>query len=142
MKNTLYIILLLTGFMFSYSQSNKEKEIVDIIKVYRKLAEKGNKSPEMVKRIADSYFFIANYVEAAKWYEELFKTRIVVSDPEYYYRYSQSLRSLGKYEQADQYLVRYYQERKEAEPDVNSYLDVIEANSGRYDGHLVTNQYR
>jgi len=133
MKNKLYIILLLTGFMFSYSQSDKEKEIVDIIKVYRKLAEKGNKSPEMVKRIADSYFFIANYVEAAKWYEELFKTRIVVSDPEYYYRYSQSLRSLGKYEQADQYLVRYYQERKEAEPDVNSYLDVIEANSGRYE---------
>jgi len=133
MKNTLYIILLLAGYMLSYAQSPKEKEIVDIIKVYRKLAERGHKSPEMVKRIADSYFFIANYVEAVKWYEELFKIQVVVNDPEYYYRYSLSLKSMEKYEQADQYLVWYYQERKEAQPDVNSYLDIIEANSGRYE---------
>lgn len=109
---------------------------VDAIKTYERLAEKGYKSEELYKKLADSYYFNSDFEKAAKWYDELFKT---TSTPEaiYYYRYAQSLKSKGQNDKADKvmkdfYVVNNKDSRGELYKENSNYRDQIKANSGRY----------
>jgi outer membrane protein OmpA-like peptidoglycan-associated protein len=147
MKN--YILLCLTiisAFSFnSYSQQSKVNSgdkkynnyaYVDAIKAYEKAASKGYKSEEMFKKLGNSYYFNSEFDGAAKWYGELFSMDTNV-EPEYYYRYAQSLKSTGQLDKAnkilDEFNVKYKGDNrgKLYKEDVN-YLDQIKANSGRY----------
>lgn len=72
----------------------------DAIVSFEKAIEKGYKSPVIYTELADSYYFNANYQAAAKWYQLLFlKPKNIL--PVHYFRYAQSLKSIGKKEQAD-----------------------------------------
>lgn len=147
MKN--YILLCLTiisAFSFnSYSQQSKVNSgdkkynnyaYVDAIKTYEKVASKGYKSEEMFKKLGNSYYFNSQFDGAAKWYGELFAMNTNV-EPEYYYRYAQSLKSTGQLDKAnkilDEFNIKYKGDNrgKLYKEDVN-YLDQIKANSGRY----------
>ncbi|RKR11962.1 WD40 repeat protein [Flavobacterium sp. 90] len=147
MKN--YILLCLTiisAFSFkSYSQQSKVNSgdkkynnyaYVDAIKTYEKVASKGYKSEEMFKKLGNSYYFNSEFDGAAKWYGELFSMDTNV-EPEYYYRYAQSLKSTGQLDKAnkilDEFNIKYKGDNrgKLYKEDVN-YLDQIKANSGRY----------
>ncbi len=147
MKN--YILLCLTiisAFSFnSYSQQSKVNSgdkkynnyaYVDAIKTYEKVASKGYKSEEMFKKLGNSYYFNSEFDGAAKWYGELFAMNTNV-EPEYYYRYAQSLKSTGQLDKAnkilDEFNIKYKGDNrgKLYKEDVN-YLDQIKANSGRY----------
>jgi len=147
MKN--YILLCLTiisAFSFkSYSQQAKVNSgdkkynnyaYVDAIKTYEKVASKGYKSEEMFKKLGNSYYFNSEFDGAAKWYGELFAMNTNV-EPEYYYRYAQSLKSTGQLDKAnkilDEFNIKYKGDirGKLYKEDVN-YLDQIKANSGRY----------
>ncbi|MFK7115730.1 flagellar motor protein MotB, partial [Flavobacterium oreochromis] len=45
---------------------------VDAIDTYLKVAQKGYKSKELFQRLGDSYYYNAKFIEANKWYTELF----------------------------------------------------------------------
>ncbi|WP_281225262.1 tetratricopeptide repeat protein [Flavobacterium aquiphilum] len=81
---------------------------IDIIKTYERVSDKGFESVDMLKKVADSYFFSDELEKAEKCYTKLFN---LTSDlpPEYYYRYSISLRAMGKKEQADEFLKKFNQ---------------------------------
>ena len=147
MKN--YILLYVTivsVFSFNlYSQKTKlavaDKKYdnyayVDAIKTYERVANKGYKSEEMFKKLGNAYYFNAELDKAAKWYDELFAMTADL-EPEYYYRYAQSLRSVGKNDKANEMMQKFNKVSgndgrvKLFEKNVN-YLEVIKANSGRY----------
>ena len=120
-----------------YADGKYEKyAYIDAIKTYERLVEKGYSSPELFKRLANSYYFNARLEEAGKWYGELFKLRDGIS-AEYYYRYSQCLKSIGDYKKADEMLVSFHAMAKEDARgqlfvEEQNYLESIAKNSGRY----------
>ena len=109
---------------------------IDAIKTYERVAEKGYKSEDMFKKLGNSYYFNSDFDGAAKWYGELFAMNTAV-EPEYYYRYAQSLKSTGQIDKANKILGEFNAKFKNDnrgklyKEDVN-YLDEIKANSGRY----------
>lgn len=124
------------------TESYDEYSYVDARELYLNLAEKGVKTEELFSKLGDSYYFTAEYTEAAKWYEKLFSDEVVLKpgksiDAEYYFRYAQSLKSIGKYGPADAQMEKFYNLRSNDsrasrfKKDRN-YLEEIEKNSGRY----------
>lgn len=74
---------------------------VNPLKTYERVIEKGYKSAEMLKKIGNAYYFNKELDKAAKWYGELF-TMTTDLEPEYYFRYAQSLKSINKINEADE----------------------------------------
>ncbi|MDR7372281.1 OmpA family protein [Flavobacterium aquidurense] len=147
MKNCILLCLIIVNvFSFgSYAQQSKidsgDKKYenyayIDAIKTYEKVANKGYKSEDMFKKLGNAYYFNSDFEGAAKWYGELFAMNNAV-EPEYYYRYAQSLKSTGQIDKANRLLGEFNAKNKTDnraklyEADVN-YLDQIKANSGRY----------
>jgi outer membrane protein OmpA-like peptidoglycan-associated protein/tetratricopeptide (TPR) repeat protein len=101
---TLSLILLLTA---SYGQSKfTEKadklfdsyQYVDAIGEYLKLQKNKGANEYVYTKLADSYYNVFNMVEASKWYAKAVERQ---ATPETHYRYAQSLKTLGKYEEAN-----------------------------------------
>ncbi len=146
-NNILFCITLIIAFSFNvYPQKEKVKiadkkydnyAYIDAIKTYEKVAEKGYKSADMFKKLGNSYYFNAELEQAAKWYGELFAVYTTDLEPEYYFRYAQSLRSIGQNDKANELLELFNQKSGNDSrgrlfmKNVN-YLDAIKANSGRY----------
>jgi outer membrane protein OmpA-like peptidoglycan-associated protein/tetratricopeptide (TPR) repeat protein len=147
MKNKVILFITFLSVLCSAGQAqntkvkkaNKEYDkfaYIDATKTYERIAEKGYKSADLFQKLANAYYFNANLEKAAKWYGELFAMNEEVA-PEYYYRYAQSLKSIGEYAKADQMLVLF--NKKSSEDlrgkifnDKQNYMDIIKANSGRY----------
>jgi outer membrane protein OmpA-like peptidoglycan-associated protein len=147
MKNYIFLYFtLIAVFSFdSYAQQSKvaagDKKYdnyayIDAIKTYERVAEKGYKSEDMFKKLGNSYYFNSEFDGAAKWYSELFAMNTSL-EPEYYYRYAQSLKSTGQTDKANKILAEFNAKFKNDDrgklykENVN-YLDQIKANSGRY----------
>ena len=79
---------------------------IDAIKTYERIAKKGYKSEEMFKKLGNSYYFNAELELAGKWYDELFSMTQDV-EPEYFYRYSHTLKVTGHYAKADEMLLKF-----------------------------------
>lgn len=110
---------------------------IDAIKTYERVARKGYKSEDMFKKLGNAYYFNSDFEGAAKWYGELFAMN-PSPEPEFYYRYAQSLKATGQTAQANKILDEFNSKHKDDnrgrlyKENIN-YLDKIKANSGRYD---------
>ena len=106
------------------------------IDIYKKVLDKGFSSPDLLKRLGNSYYFNADYKEAAEIYKELIEKYDSVVTPDYVFRYAQSLKTEGEYKTADEMMVKFSQMAKESAIGLDfeeDYLSKIEKNSGRYD---------
>jgi outer membrane protein OmpA-like peptidoglycan-associated protein/tetratricopeptide (TPR) repeat protein len=141
----LYYLIALFFFVQGFGQKAKlayaDKKYdsyayVDAIKTYEEVAKKGYKDEKMFQRLGNAYYFNANLTEASKWYEELFIMN-PEQEAEYYYRFSQCLKSLGDYVRADKMLDQFNQKsgndkRAKLYVDHKNYIEEIKANSGRF----------
>lgn len=100
-----YIVLFaLSGF--SQEQVEKghkqfhELAYSDAIISLENAVENGFGNARIYQELADSYYFNANYKASAKWYQLYFK-KPNNPLPLYYFRYAQSLKSIGKLEKAE-----------------------------------------
>ncbi|MBE8723374.1 OmpA family protein [Flavobacterium hungaricum] len=145
-KKILYTIFLSFFFFSGIAQKallkKAEKEYnnyayADAIAIYEKLASKGYEDEKMFQRLGNAYYFNAELIQAAGWYQKLFAVN-AQQTPEYYYRYAQSLKTLGDYKKADQMLGEF---NKKAASDSRAilfennknYLEQIKLNSGRFE---------
>lgn len=79
---------------------------IDIIKTYERVSDKGYESIDMLKKVANSYFFSDEFEKAEKCYAKLFaKTSDL--EPEFYYRYAITLKAMGKNDLSNEYLKKY-----------------------------------
>jgi tetratricopeptide (TPR) repeat protein len=91
---------------FSISDAPKKLNIpanIDIIKTYERVVEKGYVTLDILKKLANSYFFDNQLLKAEKYYTKLFDLTTDL-EPEYYYRYATSLKATGQVEKANEYL--------------------------------------
>ena len=108
---------------------------IDAIEIYEKVAKKGHKSADLFMKLGNSYYFNGELDKAAKWYKDLFALNEPV-DPEYYFRYAQSLKSIEDYENANKYLELFNKNTTDSRgkefANNKDYLLDIERNSGKY----------
>lgn len=118
--NSVMLCFLFTSAM-SLGQTRKEKKAdrnfdtfayVDAIKVYESMIEKGQVNTSILSKLGDSYYFNGKFVEAFKWYDELFNGSyqdkdLSALDKEYYYRYGQTLKAMNYTQKADEVLQHF-----------------------------------
>lgn len=144
--------LTLTSLVF-YGQERKvaradqkfdRLEYVNAIQLYENVSRKGFHTCEMLQNLGDSYYFNGLLPEAYEWYNVLFEAYDSTDIPtEYFYRFSESLKSIEHYAQADAVLqnfnLRVENDRRGTLYSENlDYLKQIEDNSGRYDIDLAS----
>ena len=123
----LYIALFISLNIFAQKSNKKTengkpntipKEIVTpaftkikIIENYERVLEKGYKSEAMLQAVADYRYFAEDLATAAKWYTQLFEFCPDELEAVYYFRYAQSLNSIGKIEKAKE-MMDLFQSKK------------------------------
>ncbi len=141
------ICILFTVFIniAGYSQikkevkGNKEYEkmaYIDAIKTYERIYEKGYKSPDMLLKIGNSYYYNANLEKANTFYSELYALK-ADQDAEFFYRYAQTLKAVKDNTRANEMLAKFTQakgtdSRAKLLSQNKDYLEIIKKNSGRY----------
>jgi tetratricopeptide (TPR) repeat protein len=88
-----------------------------------------------LKRLGNSYYFNAKYEEAANVYRKLVETYPDEIAADYYFRYAQSLKTLGDYKGASQIMAKFKEvtaTSEEVDRYDEDYLAKIDENSGRY----------
>ncbi|WET01805.1 OmpA family protein [Flavobacterium sp. YJ01] len=146
LKRILYAVFL--SFFFFNAMAQKalldqaEKEYnnyayADAIAIYEKLASKGLEDEKMFQRLGNAYYFNAELTKASAWYDKLFKLNSK-QDPEYLYRYAQSLKSAGDYVKADKILEEFNRNKNSDSRGIlfdhnRNYLEQIKMNSGRFE---------
>ena len=108
-------------------EGNKEFEKLAYIEArqsYLRASNKGVKSAELLKNLGDSYYFNADYTNAAKWYGELMQSSDSIPS-EYMYRFALSLKSDKRYLASDNAMEKFYQTKGE---DYRANLFVNERN--------------
>lgn len=144
-RNIVYSLFLSAFFLQGFSQkttvSRAEKDYdrfayVDAIDNYEKVAEKGYQDEKMFQKLGNAYYFKAELPQALKWYDQLFAV-YPNQEPEYFYRYSQALKSTGDYVKADQILEQFNQKTGNDKRGIlfkenRNYLEEIKANSSRF----------
>lgn len=106
---------------------------VNAIEVYEKVLEKGFQSAEIYGKLANSYYLNSKYEKAASSYKSLLGYG-EFSDTEYYFKYAQSLKVIGKQQEADEMLRKYYQltNNQVQLNRLNTYKDEIVENTRNY----------
>ncbi|MFM6914429.1 MAG: hypothetical protein ACKOUQ_05975, partial [Aquirufa sp.] len=147
MKNKIiYLVLIAFTCVNGYSQVNKkevkgDKEYgkyayVDAIKTYERIYEKGYKSPDMLLKLGNAYYFNAELEKANKYYSELYAIN-PEQEPEFYYRFAQTLKAAKENQKADAMMALFMQKKSnDARAKIlaknRDYLAEIKKNSGRY----------
>lgn len=144
-KNFFYSTVLLVIAVQAYGQkdvANGDKKYdnysyIDAIATYERVAEKGYKDEKMFQKLGNAFYFNAELIKAERWYTELFAMN-QEQEPEYFYRYSQSLKAVGNYTKANEMLEEFnrrlgYDQRGQLYVAQRNYQEEIKANSGRYE---------
>lgn len=112
MKKRIYILSVLTIFVFGFSNAQKGK-VSSAVKKYDKLsfidsrsdllelANEDDASPEVLEKLANTFYFNSEMVDAATWYKKLINIQ-PQTNPENYFRYAQALKAQKKYKEADE----------------------------------------
>lgn len=117
----LLLVLLIAFSIDCYSQPNKEKlalenfkakSYINSIELYEAIADKGYINMDVLRNLADSYYFNGKFEQANRWYNSLFIDQYNDKDlsklpSEYYYRYAQTLKSVGQYDKANQVMQEF-----------------------------------
>ena len=107
------------------------------IDIYKRVLDKGFVSADLLKKLGNSYYFNADYDAAADTYKRLVDEYASSVTPEYYFRYSQTLKTLGDYENSNAFMSKFVEatsddNRALAFKGEKDYLEDIKKNSGRY----------
>ncbi|BAO55491.1 OmpA family protein [Nonlabens marinus] len=119
------------------SKDFKNLAFIDAQELYLKIASNGFTNQELLAKLGDTYYFNDDLQESYNWYKKMFDQYTGTIQPEYYFRYAQALKSVGKYEESDEYLEKFnsikgYASITEDSTDEPTYLQLIEFQSGRF----------
>jgi outer membrane protein OmpA-like peptidoglycan-associated protein len=108
------------------------------IDIYKRVLDKGFVSADLLKKLGNSYYFNSDYKEAAEIFKKLVTEFPNDIAPEDYFKYAQTLKTLGNYEDSNKVMSQFTamttsDARANAFAEERDYLAEIKANSGRYD---------
>lgn len=110
----IYILLIVLSFQFAKAQQQdllranvlfSKTYYSAAIPLYEKISVK-NQTAEVIQKLGDSYYFTNDYDKALQQYSLLNQRKNF--DEGYYFRYAQTLKAKGKYEEANTVLRNFY----------------------------------
>jgi outer membrane protein OmpA-like peptidoglycan-associated protein/tetratricopeptide (TPR) repeat protein len=116
MNKIITIVCLFLVFQINFAQDKntakadalfESYQYVGAIEEYLKVADSKNATSYVYAKLGDSYYNIFNPEEAAKWYAKAVEGKSK-ADPEVYFRYAQTLKSLGNYKEANVQMDVFY----------------------------------
>lgn len=120
------------------NQKYQEYSFSPAIDIYQKVLDKGYASADLLQKLGNSYYYNAEYEKANRVYEQLVADYEGEVGPEYFFRYGQSLKSVGNYDKADAVLAEFARmtgnddARAKNFRNERDYKEEIAQNSGRY----------
>lgn len=120
------------------NEKYKEYSFRPAIDIYKRVLDKGFVSSDLLKKLGNSYYYNSDYTEAAETFKKLVSEFPDEVEPEDYFKYAQTLKTLGEYEASNQVMSKFSKmtssdARANAFTGERDYLAEIRANSGRYD---------
>ena len=120
----LFLAITLAILQLGYAQSDKEAlkkaaqyyknlDYVQAINAYESIAKRGIEPQELLENLGNAYYYNADYNQANKWYAKLFEGKDAKTNksfnikPEYYYRYAQTLKTVGDYDNSDRIMDKF-----------------------------------
>ncbi|CAL2088743.1 OmpA family protein [Tenacibaculum sp. 190524A02b] len=109
-KAILFILLVATVSSFGQRKYAANRYFQEYS--YKKAAElyeyivKDDKSYDVVSKLADSYYYNAEFEKSEKWYSILANKYAKQMEPKHIFRYAQSLKSNGKVGESDDWLLK------------------------------------
>ncbi|RCW92570.1 OmpA family protein [Winogradskyella arenosi] len=106
MKIKILALVIILSSSLSFAQTKLADKFfenygyVKAIELYEKAYEKGDESAHVLTRLGDAYYNNSNSEKAVYWYEKALNQYNDI-EAEFVYKYIQSLRSIGNYEEAD-----------------------------------------
>jgi len=131
--NRFFLVTLCLNLGHSYAQNNQVKkantafdqfEYIKARTLYLEEVDRGNRNPQMLKKLADTYYFVADYENAARWYEKIFELHPDIElEPLYYFRAAQSFKSIEGQKLSDS-LMQIYFNHKSDQKDSHIYTQL------------------
>lgn len=119
MKATITTLVLFTLSILNSQTKNKTADAlfdkmyyVKAAKSYEMSIKNGDVSKEALQRIGDAYYFNTQMEDANKWYEKLISDYSEEIEPEYFFRYAQSLKGIRNYELAKKWMKTFASKQK------------------------------
>ncbi len=112
----IYLILVVLAVQFTQAQTQDLKRAKrlfertyysEAVPLYERISN-NNHSFEVLKNLADSYYYTNDYANAQRQYRLLISRFPENLDGEYYFRYSQTLKASGNYEEANKVMRDYF----------------------------------
>jgi hypothetical protein len=91
---------------------SKESVSIDVLNIYANVVDKGYKSAEILKKVADKFYFENDFEAAAKYYSELFSLE-ENSEPVYYLRCAKSLKAINQTKKAEE-MIKLFESKNTA----------------------------
>ncbi|MGO4921607.1 OmpA family protein [Maribacter spongiicola] len=107
------------------------------IDIYKKVLDKGFVSADLLRKLGNSYYYNADYKDAAETYKQLVSDYSAEVTAEDYFKYAQSLKTLGDYNTSSDVMNKFMEitksdGRANAFNADRDFMSEIEKNSGRY----------
>ena len=117
MKNTLATLFILFFFtQLTVAQNLKRANQLFEKRAYLDAAElflnEETKSKEIYKKLGDCYYFNTKMKDASHWYNILFQKYENTVDAAYFFKYSQALKGINDFKEADKWLKKYYNKKQ------------------------------
>jgi outer membrane protein OmpA-like peptidoglycan-associated protein len=132
MKKIILIILFLPfAIQLSVAQNLKRANLLFEKRAYLNAAElflkEEPKTQEVLEKLADCYYFNTKMKDAEQWYKMLLQTHEVKVNPNYLFRYSQALKGIKKFDEADKWFQKYLEKKQIAMAEKPKTLPFFEA---------------
>ncbi len=100
---TLFILTIATQHLYSQNLNKanhlfKNRAYVEAANLYLNVIPKNQ---EVLEKLGDCYYYNSKMKEASEWYGKLFQKFDKYIAPEYYLKYADALKGIGKYDEAD-----------------------------------------
>ncbi|WP_077404727.1 OmpA family protein [Cellulophaga omnivescoria] len=144
------IIVLLAILFFTVGNTSAQEKLIEkannkyksyafspAIDIYTKVIEKGFVSAELLSKLANSYYFNADYKKASEIYQKLVSEFEADVTAEQYFKYAQTLRTLGEYDKSNAILEKFYDVASSGEKalfakDTVASFNKIKANTDKF----------
>ena len=107
------------------------------IDIYKKVMDKGYVSADLLRKLGNSYYYNADYKDAADTYKKLVNDYPQEITAEDYFKYAQTLKTLGDYDTSSTIMTKFIEitkgdGRANAFKEDRDFMAEIKENSGRY----------